>query len=589
MKQIYQVLIALVATALVIGAIAFVHHVSKLPESVFVQKLSTQQSDFADLDCETFTCALTKLEENTQTFLTSETLWTSERGEVLLSPLTLGATPDTEELTATLSNFTENAGPHTKLRVYLFGGKVKFKLSVDQEQLKAAFADTEIEQGIKNASYAYSNGQVQINSEQIGYGIDQELLAEQIQDYWQDFQSPETATLPLLTADPEIRNADLEPLLTQAQTASALSIELLSEWGTTWDFILADHIQMLLPGEENTFTLDENPFTTYLETELAPDVEKEAEPALIMEDMDGNYLFEGSARFGKSILQDELKISIETAIENSSSETIEIPLETIMPEVTVPESLEKRGVTDLLEFGYTGFSGSPYNRIHNINHGIEIYNGHIVEKGAEFSFVDLLGPVDGAHGWREELVIVGDETKPEYGGGLCQVSSTMYRAALYVGLPISLRKEHSYAVSYYAYPNGYGLDATVYQPWPDLRFINDTPGDILIQGYTDGSLAYFVMYGTNDGRTVQMEGPTYYGYTSPPETVTTYTDELEPGVRELDDHSHTGFQVDWYRTITDGDGTAGEREYIHTYYEARPERWLEGISEEEFEVEEEPN
>jgi len=187
--------------------------------------------------------------------------------------------------------------------------------------------------------------------------------------------------------------------------------------------------------------------------------------------------------------------------------TLNLPIITLDPEVKVPDSLAERGITDLLEFGYTDFGGSPYNRIYNISHGMEIYNGVILEQGAEFSFTELLGPVDGAHGWLEELVILGDETKPEYGGGLCQVSSTMYRAALYTGLEITARKEHSYAVSYYAYPNGYGLDATVYQPWPDLRFLNDTPSDILIQGYTDGTLAYFVLYGTNDGRSVQIGRP----------------------------------------------------------------------------------
>ena len=581
MKQIYQVLAALLLTTLAIGTVAFAHHVSKLPESVFVNKLSTQHINFADLNCETFSCVLTKIEEQHQAFLTTEILWTSERGETPLNLQTLGATPDTEKLETTLADFMANTSSIEKLAIYLLGGRIKVDISIN---LQNVF--TNIEQGTKSASYYYSNGQVQIDPEQIGYGIDEEALIEQIQDYWKDFQAPETAQLPLRTADPEIRTETLENLLPQAQTASTLNTEFLSEWGATWDFVLSENIQMLIPGEEIPFLLDETLFNTYLDTEISPDLEKEPEPAIIMEDLDGNYLFEGSARFGKSILRNELKTTLESAIQNSSTETIEVPLETTIPEVTAPDSLKEKGVTDLLEFGYTSFSGSPVNRIFNIGNGMSIYNGVLIEQGAEFSFTELLGPVDAAHGWREELVILGDETKPEYGGGLCQVSSTMYRAALYSGLPISLRKEHSYAVSYYAYPNGYGLDATVYQPLPDLRFINDTPGAILIQGYTDGYLAYFVMYGTNDGRTVQMEGPTYYSYEQPPDPVTTFTTELEPGVRELDEHAHTGFQVGWYRTITAGDGTTGEREYIHTFYEARPEKWLEGITEEELEANE---
>jgi vancomycin resistance protein YoaR len=160
----------------------------------------------------------------------------------------------------------------------------------------------------------------------------------------------------------------------------------------------------------------------------------------------------------------------------------------------------------------------------------------------------------------------------------------MFRAALYTGMPITARRNHSYAVSYYARPNGYGLDATVYDPNPDFRFKNDTQGAILIQGYVQGNDAYFVFYGTNDGRTVQMEGPFVYGTTSIVEPVITYTDKLAPGVRELTEYAHKGFQVDWFRTITRADGTKSERENIHSNYEARPAKYLEGQPAEVVEV-----
>ncbi len=204
------------------------------------------------------------------------------------------------------------------------------------------------------------------------------------------------------------------------------------------------------------------------------------------------------------------------------------------------------------------------------------FNGIVIQPGENFVFNDLMGEISAAEGWRAELVIKGNDTIPEFGGGLCQVSTTAYRAALFYGLPIVERQNHSYAVSYYSQVAGHGLDATIYDPAPRFVFNNDTGAPILIQSYADGYEAFFVFYGKNDGRTVKMEGPYAYGYSSIGTPQITYTDELPPGERQLESYAHTGFKVDWYRTITYGDGTVGERENIHSDYRAMPAKYLEG-------------
>ena len=129
----------------------------------------------------------------------------------------------------------------------------------------------------------------------------------------------------------------------------------------------------------------------------------------------------------------------------------------------------------------------------------------MIKPGAEFSFITTLGPVDETTGYLPELVIKPNATVPEYGGGMCQVSTTAFRAALNAGLKITERTNHAYPVSYY---NPQGLDATVYIPKPDLRFINNTPGYILIQTKIVGTQLFFDFYGTNDGRSVTLQGPT---------------------------------------------------------------------------------
>jgi vancomycin resistance protein YoaR len=175
----------------------------------------------------------------------------------------------------------------------------------------------------------------------------------------------------------------------------------------------------------------------------------------------------------------------------------------LKPEVSSSD-VAQYGIKELVGSGVSNFRGSPKNRIHNINVGAKRFNGVLIKPGEEFSFIKTLGPVDKSTGYLPELVIKTDKTVPEYGGGMCQVSTTCFRAALNSGLKITARTNHAYPVQYY---NPQGLDATVYIPNPDLRFMNDTPGYILIQTHIEGTQLTFDFYGTSDGRETKIVGP----------------------------------------------------------------------------------
>lgn len=177
--------------------------------------------------------------------------------------------------------------------------------------------------------------------------------------------------------------------------------------------------------------------------------------------------------------------------------------------------LNTLGIRELVASGQSDFAGSPGNRMHNIRVGAARFNGVIVQPGEEFSFNKYLGPVDGEHGFRPELVIKPEGTVPEFGGGLCQVSTTAFRAAFFGGLPITSRKNHSYAVKYYEWiaddtPRAVGLDATIYPGAQDMKFINDTAATLLVWTRIEGSRLYFDFYGTPDDREVLVDGPHPY-------------------------------------------------------------------------------
>ncbi|QQR78780.1 MAG: VanW family protein [Candidatus Moraniibacteriota bacterium] len=196
---------------------------------------------------------------------------------------------------------------------------------------------------------------------------------------------------------------------------------------------------------------------------------------------------------------------LESALRSAQQATLTIRLPSIVTSAKVSaETLSSLGITELIGTATTNFRGSPKNRIYNITRAIQDFDGVIIEPGATFSFVDHLGEVDGEHGYLPELVIKNNKTEPEFGGGICQVSTTVFRAALQSGLKITERRNHAYPVQYY---KPYGMDATVYVPRPDLKFTNNTPGTILLVPEINGTLLTFSMYGTRDGRTVTIDGP----------------------------------------------------------------------------------
>jgi vancomycin resistance protein YoaR len=161
----------------------------------------------------------------------------------------------------------------------------------------------------------------------------------------------------------------------------------------------------------------------------------------------------------------------------------------------------------LIGEGTTNFSGSTAARIKNITVGTAQFDGILVSPGETFSFNKYLGEVSAEKGYAESIIIWGNQTKTDVGGGLCQVSSTAFRAAFWAGLPIVERHPHAFRVSYYEPPKG--MDATIFSPYVDLKWVNDTGNFVLIRTQVDNAkrTVTFRLYGTSVGRTVEMEGP----------------------------------------------------------------------------------
>lgn len=232
-----------------------------------------------------------------------------------------------------------------------------------------------------------------------------------------------------------------------------------------------------------------------------------------VEPVNAKFEFDGNnkaAVFSQSIKGRKFNISksataIITALrENKSS--VQLTIDVIEPDVTL-EKVNDLGIETLLAKGESDFHGSSIARTHNIKTGATKFNGVIIKPGEQFSFNNILGEVDEKTGYRPELVIKGGQTVPEFGGGLCQVSTTVFRAAILAGLPILERRPHSFPVKYY---NPQGFDATIYPGVTDLRFTNDTGKHILIQTRIEATKLFVEFYGTSDGRQMSVDGPHQY-------------------------------------------------------------------------------
>lgn len=287
----------------------------------------------------------------------------------------------------------------------------------------------------------------------------------------------------------------------------------------------------------------------------------------IFRNEEGEIAFEGVGLTGRELRSDEtVDLTLKALEENIS--LIQLPIVEIDPEVIVEdEELKAQGIIELVTIGESDYAGSPVNRRHNIGVGLTRFNGALIPKGEEFSFNKILGPVNGYTGYRPELTIMGEKTLPEFGGGLCQVSTTAYRGVWLAGFPITSRRNHSYAVRYYAPA---GTDATIYPPTTDMRFMNDTNGALLIQTHAENERAYFVYYGTKPKeRSVELVGPFTWDPVGPPPDRMEYTSEIPPGEVRVVSKPVSGMKAMWYRYISTGDTETVPEEYL-SIYEARP-------------------
>lgn len=352
---------------------------------------------------------------------------------------------------------------------------------------------------------------------------------------------------------------------TQAKSLGR-SGNVLSRWYQKYQ-LLTDGIDLTPYFRWNTESL-----TNTLDA-LATQIDIEPENALF-EFQNGRVTAFKLAKSGRFLDKAAVSRSFQDQLELLGEKTqvggqivFELPVVAKEPPINTDQA-NNLGVTELIGSGESSFRGSIAGRVHNVALAASRINGTLIPPGDTFSFNQALGDISAATGYKQAYVIKQGRTVLDDGGGVCQVSTTLFRSALNSGLPVLERHAHSYRVAYYE-QGGWkpGFDATVYAPSYDLKIKNDTPAHILIQATTDTKKYFlkFDLYGKRDGRTVEISPVKLWD--SRPAPPDLYQDDptLPTGQVKQVDWANTGVKATFDYAVKRGDEEVFKKTFFSNF------------------------
>ena len=316
-------------------------------------------------------------------------------------------------------------------------------------------------------------------------------------------------------------------------------------------------------------SVDPAPFQTYLAS-LAP--------GLIATPQDARFHFNEQthqleviqpARNGRALNIPQTLARMEQAIFSSDNRVVPMAFDYTAPQYPDNVSAAELGITQMISQGTTFYTGSTQARKDNIILAASRFDGIIIPPHTVFSFDQWLGDISPETGYVSGKVIVGGRTIDGVGGGVCQVSTTAFQAAFYAGFPIIERYAHGYRVGYYEQGEGVGMDAAIFSPDLDLRFMNDTDYSLLIETsvYPGNNSVQFRFYSTNPGRQVVKQGPEITNVTAAAPTVYEANPNLGVGQSLQVDWAAQGAEVRITRLILDTSGNQISKDVFYSNYQ----------------------
>jgi vancomycin resistance protein YoaR len=502
------------------------------------------------------------------------------------TPAQLGIVVDAEKTAETAFNVGRSGGPLRRLQdtfqSWYYGRTIAPVVVFDEARLEQTLAGVaaEVERDAVNAVWGTDeNGAPAYTPSQVGRTIDRVQLREQLLKPINTFAD---ARVELLTHD-------IYPAVFDAPETSVRLQRMLAEPVTFYFQEPLDDVDLSgvsLPREE---------LARWLRVEQSPGEDGRVEHLIrVDENAARNWL----AQFGAEIYRapvnaryyfnddtrelvlvsphvDGRELDVEATLQrfiaqiNTDNHAVPLIVKNVTPLAHSGATAAELGITELITQTTTFFYGSSDARKHNIARAAANFYGVVVAPGEEFSFNRYLGSISETDGYEVGLIIVGGRTLRGVGGGVCQVSTTIYQTAFWAGFPIVERWEHGYMVGYYNDGEGPGMDATVFSPVVDFRFINNTPYHLLIENYYNEEFESitFKFYSTSMGRRVEKDEPIFENVVPPPaDDVWEFDEEIPAGTVQQYDYATEGARVSVTRRVFNADNQLiEERTFVSNY------------------------
>jgi vancomycin resistance protein YoaR len=423
----------------------------------------------------------------------------------------------------------------------------------------------QVDKPIIEASLGLNGVDVVVNSGQVGRSLDVQAALSSLDT---QLKSMTDGLIPLVVHEtpPVILDATAQAELARKILSAPLTLQVPNpEPGDPgpWSFDPAALVQMLTiqrvktdQGESYQVGLSPDALRTFL-MNIAPPLSRNPQNARFIFNDDTRQL----EAIEPSIIGRALDVDSSLAQINqqllAGQHNIDLVMQTTNPQVPDYTKAADLGITELVSSYTSYFYGSDASRIQNIQTAASRFHGLLIAPGATFSMADTLGDVSLDTGYAEALIIFGDRTIKGVGGGVCQVSTTLFRTAFFGGFQIDERWFHAYRVKYYEQTasGGHdedlaGLDATVFAPQVDFKFTNDSPYWLLMETYPTNTSLTWKFYSTSDGRTVDWQTSGLRNVIEPPDPLYEENPDLAKDEIKQVDWAVAGADVTVTRTVT---------------------------------------
>ena len=443
---------------------------------------------------------------------------------------------------------------------------VALRSMVDENVLNAWFdkVDSDIGAPAVDARIQLSGTQVSIAPEATGIVVDRNTAKAAILGALTSLK-PVSLELPTVIDRPVIFAADLEQVRSDVENAVSGPVAVAFE-SKSWSIEAETLVQFLtvdtvLEGNKPIakLTFNQEALAAALRDRFTPEVDRAPVNAEVRWSDDQGLIATAPSVTGITLKAPEFAAAVSESFLNGHV-NVDIPVVQTAPEID-SENLAALKINTRLATGDSNYAGGSAERDINIGVGTGLLNGTLVRPGEEFSFNGAVGEITADKGYVESSVVVAERSGKDIGGGICQVSTTVFRAAILAGMPITTWNPHTYRLKGYEADGwGPGFDASILQygstpeEWGDFKFENATSGWLLVEAWTEYPRMYVRIYGENLGHSVEIVDEWQSDPITDNEDIEIVNEGLPPGTVQQIEYPLAGLEAGFTRVVKDANG-----------------------------------